>query len=286
MTIFNLIVWIFVYSICLVHISFFTAIYVKHKNKIELYYLIVLLNIFILAVIIMLSLIFNNGKIIITLVNCILTLYITVPLFGYYLFGVNKKYIKIIPLLVIPEAVINNTLITLGYLKIAYISGIVFYFLLLMPIFIDKKKNEKDLLAVNMQNVTKITVTTFFVFMILFIPFSKNVFEISYFSSLFWAAFTLSYQIPGLLYCKKRLFSKGALFGNTGISSLTKRENEVALAICNGYKYEEIADKMHITLSAVKKHSYTIYQKLNINNNRELMQIFMDSAKNETSAAK
>ena len=286
MTVFNLILWIGVYSICLVHISFFTSIYIKHKNKIELYYLIVLLNIFILAVTIMISLIFKNDNFIIILVNCILTLYITVPLYGYYLFGINKKYNKFIPILVITEAVIDNIFISLDILKFVYISRVVFYFLLLIPIFIDKKAYEKNSLESNMQNVTKIMVTTFFIFMILFIPFSNSVFEISYFSSLFWAAFTLSYQIPGLLYCKKRLFSKGALFGETGISSLTKRENEVALAICNGLKYEEIAEKLCVSLSAVKKHSYTIYQKLNINNNRELMQIFIESEKNDMNSKK
>jgi DNA-binding CsgD family transcriptional regulator len=234
----------------------------------------------------MLSLVFKNDKIIIILVNCILTLYITVPLYGYYLFGVNKKYNKFIPILVIPEAIIDNILIFKDILSLLYISRVVFYFLYLIPILIDKKKYEKDSLESKMQNITKITVTTFFVFMILFIPFSKRVFEISYFSSLFWSAFTLSYQIPGLLYCKKRLFSKGALFGKTGISSLSKRENEVALAICNGLKYEEIAQKLSVSLSTVKKHSYTIYQKLNINNSRELMQIFMGAEKINTNAAK
>ncbi|MDR0300708.1 MAG: helix-turn-helix transcriptional regulator [Treponema sp.] len=133
-----------------------------------------------------------------------------------------------------------------------------------------------------MQKITKITVTTFLVFMILSIPFSKYIFEISYFSSLWWAAFTLSYQIPGLLYCKKRLFDNDVLFGKAEMASLSKRENEVALAICNGLKYEEIAQKMCVSLSTVKKHSFNLYRKLGINNNRELMQIFMESQKNDT----
>jgi DNA-binding CsgD family transcriptional regulator len=239
----------------------------------------------------MLSLIFKNQNVIIILVNCILTLYITVPLYGYYLFGVNKKYNKNIFILVILSAITDNILIFKNILDVLYISRVIFYFLLLLPILINKKEYKKDSLESNMQNITKITVTTFFIFMILFIPFSKRVFEISYFSSLFWATFTLSYQIPGLLYCKKRLFGKGELFGKTvsprtGISSLTKRENEIALEICNGLKYEEIAQKLCISLSAIKKHSYSIYQKLNINNNRELMQIFMGFDKNDTQAKK
>jgi len=131
--------------------------------------------------------------------------------------------------------------------------------------------------------------------MILFIPFSIYLFEISYVSSLWWAAFTLSYQIPGLVYCYKYLRKKDLLpslsLGSKievplqykkEIPSLTKRENEVAQAICSGQKYEEIAKKLFVSLSAVKKHSYSIYQKLGINNNRELMQMFMDAQKTET----
>ena len=59
------------------------------------------------------------------------------------------------------------------------------------------------------------------------------------------------------------------------LPALTKRENEVAMAICNGLKYKEIAEKLFISLSAVKKHAFNIYRKLNINNNRELMGIFL-----------
>jgi len=38
-------------------------------------------------------------------------------------------------------------------------------------------------------------------------------------------------------------------------------------------KYEAIAGKLFISLSAVKKHAYNIYQKLGIHNNRELIMI-------------
>jgi len=60
----NLVIWIFIYGFCLAHIALFSVIYAKHKNKIELYYLIVLINMFLLAVIIMLSLVFNIQNII------------------------------------------------------------------------------------------------------------------------------------------------------------------------------------------------------------------------------
>jgi len=260
-------------------------IYIKDRNKIELYYLIVLLNIFFLAVIIMTSLILtrriNINIVIVVVVNCILTLYITTALYSYRLFGVNRKYYLFVPILVFLEAIIDNVLIALHLLNILYILRLVSYFLLLLPIFINKKKYEKDSLEWNMQKITKITVITFLAFMILFIPFSESIFEKTYFSMLFCGAFAMLYQIPGLLYCKKRLFGTGSLFSKTGMESLTKRENDVALAICNGYKYEEIAQKMCISLSTVKKHSFNLYRKLGINNNRELMQLIMESQKTD-----
>jgi DNA-binding CsgD family transcriptional regulator len=132
-----------------------------------------------------------------------------------------------------------------------------------------------------MQKVTKITVIAFVLFMVALIPLSLLIFEVSYPASLFMVISVLSFQIPGLVYCKSRLLKKGELSGKTGISSLTKRENEIASAICNGDKYEEIAEKLHISVSTVKTHSYTLYRKLGINNSRELMQIFMGNSEKQ-----
>jgi len=296
MTTLNLIIWIIVYSICLVHIALFAIIYSRHRNKIELFYLIVLINVFLLAVTIMLSLILNVKNVIPIIVYSILLLYITVPVYGYHLFGVHKKYYKLIPILIIIEAAVETVLMMRNIYTFLYLSRIVFYILFLAPIFINAKKYQKDSLEQIMQDVTKKTVVIFLFFMIVFIPFSIYLFEISYVPSLWWAAFTLSYQIPGLVYCYKYLRKRDAFpyvppGSNAGgyqqksfqfqkeIPSLTKRENEVAQAICSGLKYEEIAQKLFISLSAVKKHAYSIYQKLGINNNRELMQIFMEIQK-------
>ena len=68
-------------------------------------------------------------------------------------------------------------------------------------------------------------------------------------------------------------------FSMIELSLLTRRENEVALAICNGYKYKEIAEYLFISLSAVKKHAYNIYRKLDISNSRELMFKFLEAKK-------
>jgi DNA-binding CsgD family transcriptional regulator len=237
-----------------------------------------------LAVVITLSLVFrlDDHIFIPVLVNSILTTYVTIPLWGYYLFDVDKKYFKNIPILVVLEAVIDNILIRYDLLNVLYILRIVFYILLTAPIFIKKKnKYEKDSIEGKMQKVTKITVTAFVIFMATLIPLSLLIFEISYVASLFMVISVLSFQIPGLVHCRNRLL-KGELPGKTGISSLTKRENEIASAICSGYKYEEIAEKLHISISTVKTHSYAIYRKLGIKNNRELMQIFMENPENDT----
>ncbi|MDR0497615.1 MAG: helix-turn-helix transcriptional regulator, partial [Treponema sp.] len=101
-----------------------------------------------------------------------------------------------------------------------------------------------------------------------------------YGTTLFWAIFTFAYQIPGLLYCRRRLLQKGTVARNKALGILTRRESEVALAICEGLKYEEIAEKLFVSLSAVKKHAYNIYRKLNISNNRELMRLIMEKEEN------
>jgi len=280
----NLLLWIFVYSFGLVHITLFTVIYFKHKNKTELHYLVVLANMFIITIIVMLLVIFGTTNFYRVLLNILLSLYITVPLYIYNLFGVSKKHYKLIPILVTTEAIIENILMAHGLYGGIFASRTIFYVLLLLPVFVNKKtKPKKGSLEWNIRNMTAKTAVILAASIIMHIPFSLFIFEAAYVSSLFWAAFTLAYQIPGLLYCKNRLLGKRTLFGKTGISSLTKRENEVALAICKGYKYEEVAQKLFISLSAVKKHSYHIYRKLGINNNRELMRLFMESHKEDDS---
>jgi DNA-binding CsgD family transcriptional regulator len=234
-----------------------------------------------LAVIITISHILNIDNFIQILINVIFTLYFTVPLWGYYLFSIDKKYFKNIPILVILEIIIDNILFAHNLVEILYILRVVFYILLAAPVFI-KKKDENDSLERKMQNATRIIVIVIVILMASLVPLSLWIFDRSYTASIFWAIFTVSYQIPGLVYCKNYLFNKGTLSKKIGISSLTKRENEIATAICNGYKYEEIAEKLNISLSTVKTHSYTIYRKLGINNNRELMQIFMGTPENHT----
>jgi LuxR family maltose regulon positive regulatory protein len=50
------------------------------------------------------------------------------------------------------------------------------------------------------------------------------------------------------------------------IEPLTGREMEVLLLICQGFSNQEIAEKLVITISTVKKHNYSIFGKLGITN--------------------
>ena len=281
MNILNISAWIFAYSFCLVHITLFAVIYSKYRIKIELYYLLALSNLALMTVIQTLFIILDKDIFFQILLNFYLSMYITIPLYIYKLFNVDKKYNKYIFLLVIIQAVIENIFMAYNFFNIIYITRGVFYLLLLIPLFVKKKiKFEKGTVEWKVENMTIKTAFVFLCFMVLLIPFLIFLSETPYVFSLFWAVFTLSYQIPGLLYCKARLQSqlpeKTVKTDKNGLSVLTKRENEVALAICEGYKYEEIAKRLFISLSAVKKHSYNIYRKLDIHNNRELIHAFME----------
>ena len=277
MSILNYLLWVLAYSLSLVHITLFAIIFIKYKRKIELCYLFVVANLFLLTGIIMTLVIFNQSQNYQIILNILLSLYITLPLYIYALFDVNTQYYKLIPIVVITETAIDNLLMFFNLYQFIYVTRIVFYFVLLIPLLINKKKKyEKGSFEHDIQKMSIKTAVVFAAYMILLIPLRIFTLDLPYVSSIFWAVFTLSYQIPGLHYCVKRLFRKTAPFQNRGLSLLTKRENEVALAICNGYKYEEIAEKMFVSLSAVKKHSYNIYRKLGINNNRELIHFFIE----------
>jgi len=50
---------------------------------------------------------------------------------------------------------------------------------------------------------------------------------------------------------------------------ITKREREVLELLSKGFLYKEIADKLEITLSTVKRHLNHIYEKLQVQNKTE-----------------
>jgi len=57
------------------------------------------------------------------------------------------------------------------------------------------------------------------------------------------------------------------------IQKLTSREKEIIELVAKGYRNKEIADKLFISLDGVKKHIYRIFQKLDIKNRVELVNL-------------
>jgi DNA-binding NarL/FixJ family response regulator len=53
------------------------------------------------------------------------------------------------------------------------------------------------------------------------------------------------------------------------IEILTSRENEVLNLLSKGFLYKEIADKLDIAISTVKRHLSHVYQKLQVQNKTE-----------------
>jgi DNA-binding NarL/FixJ family response regulator len=53
------------------------------------------------------------------------------------------------------------------------------------------------------------------------------------------------------------------------MSTLTKREQEILGLLAKGFLYKEIADQLGITLSTVRAHLHTVYEKLHVQSRTE-----------------
>jgi DNA-binding NarL/FixJ family response regulator len=68
---------------------------------------------------------------------------------------------------------------------------------------------------------------------------------------------------------RKVLNSFNLITKNNVCELISKREQEVLELLSKGFLYKEIADKLNITLSTVKRHLNHIYQKLQVQNKTE-----------------
>jgi DNA-binding NarL/FixJ family response regulator len=59
------------------------------------------------------------------------------------------------------------------------------------------------------------------------------------------------------------------------VERLTKREHEILALLAKGYLYKEIADQLGITLSTVRAHLHTIYEKLHVQSRTEAVVKFL-----------
>ena len=53
------------------------------------------------------------------------------------------------------------------------------------------------------------------------------------------------------------------------MEKLTKREQEILALLAKGYLYKEIADQLGISLSTVRAHLHTVYEKLHVQSRTE-----------------
>jgi len=59
------------------------------------------------------------------------------------------------------------------------------------------------------------------------------------------------------------------------VESLTKREHEILSLLAKGFLYKEIADQLAITLSTVRAHLHTIYEKLHVQSRTQAVVKFL-----------
>ncbi len=59
------------------------------------------------------------------------------------------------------------------------------------------------------------------------------------------------------------------------LEQLTRREQEILGLLAKGYLYKEIADQLGITLSTVRAHLHTVYEKLHVQSRTEAVVKFL-----------
>jgi len=60
------------------------------------------------------------------------------------------------------------------------------------------------------------------------------------------------------------------------MEQLTKREHEILALLAKGFLYKEIADQLGVTLSTVRAHLHTVYEKLHVQSRTEAVVKFLD----------
>jgi|SRR4030095_4437549 len=58
---------------------------------------------------------------------------------------------------------------------------------------------------------------------------------------------------------------------NTHFQDLSRREQEILEQLSRGYRYKEIADKLHVSTETVRTHIRNIYEKLQVNSRAEAL---------------
>ncbi|MGH8464381.1 MAG: response regulator transcription factor, partial [Pseudomonas sp.] len=72
-------------------------------------------------------------------------------------------------------------------------------------------------------------------------------------------------------------------FANFGRGLLTERECEVVRLLLQGHSSQSIAQKLRISPATVKVHRKNLYEKLEIGSQSELLALFIQAIKGESS---
>ncbi|NVK52203.1 MAG: helix-turn-helix transcriptional regulator [Flavobacteriaceae bacterium] len=93
-----------------------------------------------------------------------------------------------------------------------------------------------------------------------------------YFAFIALAARKIHDDLQRLSITSKQLDPNKQQFKNYG---LTQREQEIATFLFDGLTYQEITNKLHISLPTVKTHASNIYKKCSVKNRNELSRLLM-----------
>ena len=67
------------------------------------------------------------------------------------------------------------------------------------------------------------------------------------------------------------------LKNSTSLTSLTRREKEILELLVADKTYQQIADELFLSISTVRKHLQNIFKKLGVNNQRQLISLYLRS---------
>jgi DNA-binding CsgD family transcriptional regulator len=278
-------IWILAYTASLADLALLFYWHRVTKDKKLLFLLLILANMsLVTAICMVLATIGVMGRTFdVILLNSCLPYYITVSLFIYEVRGIRGKRAFIASIFG-ATAVAFNVLAWNGQALFAYILFWLPFVVLVVPIIprgpqdripdgTDSGSATSTVLKASGQRMALITLVMGALFGFLMLtPLARE----PLFTRTYFALFTIVYQLPVLLFCLGKFHEKKPI-GQASISlaaarlSLTAREREVALRLYEGLTYEQIAEQLFVSLSAIKKHAYNIYRKTGARNNRQLM---------------